>query len=84
VLVPSDGPPIAPIVTCFVTIIVGAVLWLRRGLPWLTLGGIAMLLTVAIPVLNRHRLDNLGEVFIHGGAILTLWQLTRAGDQRVR
>ena len=84
VLVPSDGPPIAPIVTCFVTIIVGAVLWLRRGLPWLTLGGIAMLLTVAIPVLNRHRLDNLGEVFIHGGAILTLWQLTRAGDRRAR
>jgi len=83
-LVPSDGPPIAPIVTCFVTILVGALLWLRRGLPWLSLGGIAMLLTVAIPVLNRHRLDNLGEVFIHGGAILTLWQLTRAGDRPAR
>jgi hypothetical protein len=35
-------------------------------------------------VLNRHRLDNLGEVFIHGGAILTLWQLTRLGDRQAR
>jgi hypothetical protein len=70
-------PPIAPIVTCFVVILAGLVLWRKRGMPWMTIGGVVMLLTAAIPALNRHRLDNLGEVFIQGGAIVTLWLLMR-------
>jgi hypothetical protein len=72
-----NEPPIAPIVTCFVVILTGLVMWRKRGLPWMTIGGVVMLLTAAIPALNRHRLDNLGEVFIQGGAIVTLWLLTR-------
>jgi len=69
--------PIAPVVTCFVVIGTGIALWVRRGFPWMAIGGIVMLLTAAVPALNRHRLDNLGEVFIKGGAIWAIWFLTR-------
>ena len=47
-------------------------------------GGVVMLLTAAIPALNRHRLDNLGEVFIQGGAIVTLWLLTRRASRQAQ
>lgn len=70
--------PIAPVVTCFVVIGTGIALWVRKGFPWMAIGGIVMLLTAAIPALNRHRLDNLGEVFIQGGSIGAIWFLTRA------
>jgi len=80
-LVPGTFP-LAPVVTCFVVIGTGIALWIRRGIPWMAIGGIVMLMTAAIPALNRHRLDNLGEVFIKGGAIWTLWTLTRAGASR--
>lgn len=80
-LVPGHFP-IAPVVTCFVVIGTGIALWVRRGIPWMAIGGIVMLLTAAIPALNRHRLDNLGEVFIKGGTIWTLWLLTREGVRR--
>ncbi len=77
-------PPIAPIVTCFVVILSGLVMWRKRGLPWMAIGGVVMLLTAAIPALNRHRLDNLGEVFIQGGAIVTLWLLTRRASPQAQ
>lgn len=74
--------PIAPVVTCFVVIGTGIALWVRKGFPWMAIGGIVMLLTAAVPALNRHRLDNLGEVFIKGGSILAVWFLIRkAGAQ---
>ena len=69
--------PIAPVVTCFVVIGTGIALWVRRGFPWMAVGGTVMLLTAAVPALNRHRLDNLGEVFITGGTILAIWTFTR-------
>ena len=69
--------PIAPVVTCFVVIGTGIALWVRRGFPWMAVGGIVMLLTAGVPALNRHRLDNLGEVFIKGGSLLAIWYLTR-------
>lgn len=74
----SSEFPIAPVVTCFVVIGSGLVLWVRKGFPWMAVGGIVMLLTAAVPALNRHRLDNLGEVFITGGSIWAIWYLTRA------
>ncbi|MFZ9708717.1 MAG: hypothetical protein ACO3CV_03650 [Steroidobacteraceae bacterium] len=80
-LVPGHFP-IAPVVTCFVVIGTGIALWVRRGIPWMAIGGIVMLMTAAIPALNRHRLDNLGEVFIKGGTIWTIWLLIRAGARR--
>jgi len=73
----SNTFPIAPVVTCFVVIFAGLMMWHKQGMPWMTIGGVVMLLTAAVPALNRHRLDNLGEVFIQGGAIVTLWLLTR-------
>ncbi|NDB17076.1 MAG: hypothetical protein EB018_09325 [Gammaproteobacteria bacterium] len=69
--------PIAPVVTCFVVIGTGIALWVRKGFPWMAVGGTVMLLTAAVPALNRHRLDNLGEIFIKGGAIFAIWFLTR-------
>jgi hypothetical protein len=48
----------------------------------MTIGGIVMLLTAAVPALNRHRLDNLGEVFIKGGSIFAIWFLTRGSLAR--
>ncbi|MBU6377974.1 MAG: hypothetical protein KJS95_05515 [Gammaproteobacteria bacterium] len=76
--------PIAPVVTCFVVIGTGIALWVRRGFPWMAVGGIVMLLTAAIPALSRHRLDNLGEVFIKGGSILAVWFLTRRAANATR
>ena len=70
--------PLAPVVTCFVVIGTGIALWIRKGFPWMAVGGTVMLLTAAVPALNRHRLDNLGEVFITGGALYAIWTLTRA------
>ena len=84
VLVPGEIP-IAPVVTCFVVIGTGIALWVRKGFPWMAIGGIVMLLTAAVPALNRHRLDNLGEVFIKGGTIFAVWFLIRkAGAQAPR
>lgn len=84
VLVQGEFPR-APVITCFVVIGTGIALWIRKGFPWMAVGGIVMLLTAAVPALNRHRLDNLGEVFIKGGAILAVWFLIRkAGAQAPR
>jgi len=69
--------PLAPVITCFVVIGTGIALWVRKGFPWMAVGGIVMLLTAAVPALNRHRLDNLGEVFIKGGTIFAVWFLIR-------
>jgi hypothetical protein len=77
--------PLAPVVTCFVVIGTGIALWVRKGFPWMAIGGIVMLLTAAVPALNRHRLDNLGEIFIKGGTIFAVWFLIRkAGAQAPR
>ena len=76
-LVASDFP-LAPVVTCFVVIGAGALLWLRRGFPWMALGGIGMLLTAALPALRAHKLDNFGEVLIVLGATLAIARFARA------
>jgi hypothetical protein len=56
----------------------GVLLWIRRGFPWMAIGGTLMLLSAAIPVLFNNRLDNLGEVMIKGGAFWAIWHFTRA------
>ena len=56
----------------------GRVLWVKRGFPWMAIGGTLMLLSAAIPVLFNNRLDNLGEVMIKGGAFWAIWHFTRA------
>ena len=69
--------PLAPVVTSFVVVGTGIALWARHRFPWMAIGGILMLLSAGVPALSRHRLDNLGEVFIMGGAVLAVWSLTR-------
>jgi hypothetical protein len=76
-LVASDFP-LAPVVTCLVVIGSGALLWLRRGFPWMALGAIGMLLTAALPALRAHKIDNFGEVLIVLGATLAIARFARA------
>lgn len=79
-LVTSDFP-LAPVVTCLVVIGSGVLLWARRGFPWMTLGGVAMLLTAALPVLRDHKLDNFGEVLIVLGATLAIARFAPASPR---
>ncbi|MDW8259172.1 MAG: hypothetical protein RML32_06985, partial [Gammaproteobacteria bacterium] len=73
VAIPRGPPPIPSIITCFVVIGTGLALWLRRGFPWMFLGGFLMLLTATPPAMAL-KLDNFGEVLIAGGCI---WALAR-------
>jgi hypothetical protein len=79
-LVTSDFP-LAPVVTCLVVIGSGVLLWARRGFPWMTLGGVAMLLTAALPVLRDHKLDNFGEVLIVLGTTLAIARFAPASPR---
>lgn len=76
-LVPNEFP-LAPVVTCFVVIASGVLLWVRDRFPWMTLGAVAMLLTAALPALRAHKLDNFGEVLIVLGATLAIARYARA------
>jgi hypothetical protein len=64
----AGGPPIVSIVTCLVVIGAGAVIAIKRGFPWLLVGGVLMFIS-ATPWFARLKLDNAGEVCIAGGAI---------------
>lgn len=72
----SNQFPLAPVVTCFVVIGTGLVLWIRRGFPWLFLGALLMLIS-ATPPFAKYKLDNFGEVLIKGGTFWALWHFTR-------
>jgi hypothetical protein len=73
------SPPIVSIITCLVVIGAGAVLAIRRGFPWMMLGGILMFIS-ALPPFARYKLDNLGEVLISLGAI---WAIVHFAGKRV-
>jgi hypothetical protein len=77
--VPATFPRTAA-VTCFTVILCGALLALRRGFPWMLLGGLLML-AVSLPAAKPLKLDNLGEVLIMGGLI---WALARFAAQAPR
>ena len=70
--------PLSPVVTCFVVIASGALLWARDRFPWMALGAVAMLLTAALPALRAHKVDNFGEVLIVLGATLAIARYARA------
>jgi hypothetical protein len=72
----TSGFPLAPVITCFVVMGVGLALWVRRGFPWMFLGGLLMLIS-ATPPFARYKLDNLGEVLISGGAYWAIWRFAR-------
>lgn len=78
VVVVGDGPPIAPIMTCFVVILSGLVLWVKRGFPWVFAGSLLMLIT-ATPFFSRYKLDNFGEILIAGGII---WGIAHFSGRR--
>lgn len=68
--------PLAPVITSFVMIGTGLILWIRRGFPWLFAGSLLMLIS-ATPPLAKYKLDNFGEVLINGGTLWALWHFTR-------
>jgi hypothetical protein len=71
VATPRSAPPWPSIITCLVVIATGAILWIRRGFPWMCLGGSLMLIS-ALPPFMKLKLDNFGEVLIAGGCIWAL------------
>lgn len=61
---PSGGPPVMVLVVAFVLLTVGAVLWWKRGWPWLFAG--ALLMTIGSAV----------EVPVDSGAVTNAFELT--------
>jgi len=70
------SPPLPSIITCFVVIISGAILMLRRRFPWMFAGGVLMLAS-AMPPLRNFKLDNFGEILIAGGCIWAIAHFSR-------
>jgi hypothetical protein len=74
--VAGGGPPWPQLSTCIIVIITGAMLWAKRGFPWMFWGGLLMFIS-AMPPLMRLKLDNLGEVLIAGGCIWAIAHFSR-------
>ena len=70
------APPLPSIITCFVVIISGAILMLRRRFPWMFAGGVLMLAS-AMPPLRNFKLDNFGEILIAAGCIAAIAHFSR-------
>lgn len=70
------SPPLPSIITCFVVIISGAILMLRRRFPWMFAGGVLMLAS-AMPPLRNFKLDNFGEILIAAGCIAAIAHFSR-------
>ena len=68
----------------FIVIVTGLLLWARRSFPWMAVGGILMFLAGGIPVLARHRLENLGEAFIVAGVIFAIRFFATKNGQGLR
>jgi hypothetical protein len=70
------GPPLAAVITCWVVIGAGLLLWVKRRFPWMALGALLMLLS-ALPFARPYKLDNFGEVLIAGGCIWAIAHFAR-------
>ncbi len=71
------APPLPSIITCFVMIVSGAILMLRRRFPWMFAGGVLMLAS-AMPPLRDFKLDNFGEILIAAGCIAAIAHFSRS------
>jgi hypothetical protein len=69
--VAAEGPPIAAIVTILVLIVLGALIWRRRGRPWLLAGAVAMFVAAGAGA-QLVWLQNLGELALLTGLLITL------------
>lgn len=74
---PGVGPPIPSIVSVFLIMGFGAVLWRRLRWPWFALGGLQMLLAAAVPF-SRFGLipGNGGEVILQFAFVATAYRLS--------
>ena len=74
---PSVGPPIASILSVFLIMGFGAVIWKRHRWPWFALGGLQMLLAAAVPFSQFGLLPgNGGEVILQLAFVSTAYRLS--------
>ena len=66
----TDGSPIAPIVTIFVLIAAGVIVWRRGGGPWLLLGSLVQFAAAAVGDAITIA-GNLGELALLGALVAT-------------
>jgi hypothetical protein len=70
------GPPIPALVMVIVVIVAGALVWKRRGWPWMLAGGLAMFVAAAVPTrLVGFWLSNTGEVLLSAALVATAGRL---------
>ena len=75
---PGGGPPIPSIVSVFLIMGFGAVLWKRHRWPWFALGGLQMLLAAAVPFSEFGLLPgNGGEVILQFAFVATAYRFSR-------
>lgn len=69
------GPPLAPVVTIVVAIVIGFMVWRRQRSPWM-LAGSAVMFVAAGAGISMPVLGNIGEVAMAGGLV--------SGEQQAR
>ncbi len=81
---PGGGPPIPSILSVFLIMGVGVVLWRRHRWPWFGLGGLLMLLAAAVPISEFGLIPgNGGEVILQFAFVSTAYRFSggwRAGS----
>jgi len=67
-------PPLAPILTIFAALGLGAALWRQNAWPWLFAGALTMLLAAIAGIRLGMQFNNLGEVFLGAGCLATAFR----------
>ncbi|GIH02416.1 hypothetical protein Rhe02_04830 [Rhizocola hellebori] len=76
----AEGPPVAAIVTIIVLIVFGVLVWRRHRSPWLLTGAVAMFVAAAAGA-QMVWLQNVGELALLTGLLVTLWQQRSSDGQ---
>ena len=81
VVVEGAGSPLVAVLVCIIVLVVGIVLWVQRGFPWMALGALGMFIAAGIgpPLFPKWNLpiSNFGEILITLGMISTAVHFAR-------
>ncbi|MBO4209384.1 hypothetical protein [Micromonospora echinofusca] len=72
----AEGPPVAALVTIALLTVLGVLVAVRGGGPWLLVGAVVMLVAAALGT-RAFWLGNLGELALLGGTVGTAYRGTR-------